>query len=159
LGDVPLYMPPSSFFNSQIHFFTTEHNNTTYHHRSVLRPSRTDLRSSTYITPFLFCRRNHHRNWHSILCRPDRQSYTWQSLLQYLARQQRLHIFMRETFTSLGGDDDDDEEAEAPPAAARAAAAAATEAPSNSTGPLFDDESEPRRIGGSSGLPRGTGWL
>ena len=39
-----------------------------------------------------------YRNWHSILCLPDLQSYTWHSLLQYLARRQLLHIFILDTF-------------------------------------------------------------
>ena len=58
-----------------------------------------------------------YKNWHSILCRPDRQSYIWHNLLQYLARQHRLHIFIRDTRffcasdaldTSDEDDDDDD---------------------------------------------------
>ena len=56
-----------------------------------LKPAR-DYISTTHSRQF-----HVYRNWHSILCRHDRQSYTWQSLLQYFARQQRLHIFIRDT--------------------------------------------------------------
>mmetsp|Transcript_30124 Transcript_30124/g.89636 ORF Transcript_30124/g.89636 Transcript_30124/m.89636 type:complete len:88 (+) Transcript_30124:423-686(+) len=35
--------------------------------------------------------------WHSVLCRPDLQSYTWHNLLQYFALRQEEHIFIRET--------------------------------------------------------------